>query len=72
MTVKELYRLMIFSGDEKRVTIANGALATDVDLDNIITMSAYGSFVVENVSAIAEDAFEITIATKPIRAGEVE
>ena len=72
MTAKELYKMMTFSDDKKRSTIASGALAADVDLDNIITMSAYGSFVVESVSALGEDAFEIAIATSPIRAGEVQ
>lgn len=73
MTVRELYNILQFA-DERRHTVKVGTETGDleVNLYNDLNMAAFGDFIVGSVMALGEDDFEINLAMRPIKSGEVQ
>lgn len=68
MTVKEIVSVL---KSAKTISIGYGANAVPFDKDDPLVLDAYGSYVVESVYAPDEDYYEINIAMRPVKAGEI-
>lgn len=74
ITVKEAVGLL---KEPTKVSLLWDGYVYDLDTDNVLAMDAYGNYLVRKIGAgysskDGENNYELTIAVRPIKSGEVQ
>ncbi len=68
MTVKEVVAAL---KSAKTIVLGYGANSVPFSKDDMLMMDAYGGYIVDEIKAFEDDYYEINIAMRPIKAGEM-
>lgn len=68
MTVKEVVRALT---DAKVIDLVYGASSAKFDKTDPLMLDACGNYVVDEIFGFGEGVYEICVALRPVKAGEV-
>ncbi len=68
MTVKEVVAAL---KSAKTIVLGYGANAVPFNKDDMLVMDAYGGYIVDEIKALEGDYYEVNIAMRPVKAGDM-
>ena len=68
MTVRKLYNAL---KDAKKIVLAYDGIIHPFDGTSVITMEAFGDYIVSEIRGGEKGVYELTLAMRPIREGEL-
>jgi hypothetical protein len=68
MTVKEAVRVL---KSAKTISLCYGDNVVPFDKDNPLSLDAFGMYVVDEIRGMEDDYYEISIAMRPVKEGDI-